>query len=167
MKNDLTGPDPRLQVLLRIKEARQGISRQNLNKALAVEEQRRVAEGHAQDHHDLCTQTANDYVRNRFAAKGEIKDVGSFFQSMSLGNYSARRDASRASLVVERVSYRRTIATKDREDAATNYMAEMRTTEGLERFVQKQIDAANMRREIREDDDLHETHAARGEHGKA
>ena len=167
MKRHLTGPDSRLLVLLRIKEARQGLSRQQLSSAIDVEQQRVVAESRAQEHHNICASKADGYVRNRFATKGDIADVGRFFQSVALGSYEARRDAARAQLVVERVSFRRGAATREREDAAQRYVADMRTTEGLEQFVEQQTIAANLANEIRDDDDMHEIHAARGLNGKA
>lgn len=161
------GPDPRLAILLRIKEARQDQSRQVLDKALHVENQRRAAEQQAQSHHVHCAAIADEYVHRRFEAAGQVRDVGRFFQSLAIGNYNARRDASRAQLVIERVSYRRGLATQERETAAKNFLANRRTTDGLERLLEEQNAAAEIREDIRADDEIQEIYTAGRTHGTA
>ncbi|MEL6839955.1 MAG: hypothetical protein AAFP85_11735 [Pseudomonadota bacterium] len=160
------GTDPRLATILRIKKARQSLSRQILNRAIDVENQRRKAERLAQDHHEHCTVVATDYVRSRFEAAHDLRDVGRFFQSLAVGNYNARRNASRAQLVVERVSYRRGLATQEREAAASIFLSDRRSADGLQKLLEDQRMAAEIRDEIQSDDEVHET-AAGSNHGKA
>ncbi|WP_296428259.1 hypothetical protein [Yoonia sp.] len=160
-------PDKRLSVLMQIKEARQTASRLRLSEAMDVETQRRTAEGRAQDHYDHCSDVADNYVRARFEEAADVRNMGRFIEGVALGNFGARRDASRAKLVIERVAYRRNIATQDRERAAKKFLADMRSKDALEKVLQDQRAQASTHSDMIEDETMQELSAARNTNGKA